>query len=186
MPTDLRIQPTAVSTPDAATTSAPTAVSAPAATTATPVPPARKQPPPLYLGLDAYRHWDKLAYLEIGDRVWGQSTADPAGGNDDNVHVLRVLPDGQNVLLDQLGPGIVTFMRMQQDYGGPWNLYLDGARAATVTAKDLGQANPAGFPASAFPYPLSFRFNQSQGSSIVAAAIPFQRQHHVGRGRAQR
>ena len=35
--------------------------------------------PPLYLGLDAYRHWDKLSYLELGDRVDGQSTADPAG-----------------------------------------------------------------------------------------------------------
>ncbi|HEY3227850.1 MAG TPA: DUF2961 domain-containing protein [Roseiflexaceae bacterium] len=172
---DQRLQPTAVSTPDATTISGATAVSAQAATTDTPVPPARKQPPPLYLGLDAYRHWDKLAYLEIGDRVWGQSTADPAGGNDDNVHVLRALPDGQNVLLDQLGPGIVTFMRMQQDYGGPWSLYLDGARAATVAATDLGQTNPAGDPASAFPYPLSLQTSQSQGSSIVAAAIPFQR-----------
>ncbi len=25
-------------------------------------------PPPLYLGLDAYRHLDKLSYLELGDR----------------------------------------------------------------------------------------------------------------------
>jgi hypothetical protein len=32
--------------------------------------------PPLYLGLEAYRHWDKLSYLEVGDRVEGQSTAD--------------------------------------------------------------------------------------------------------------
>jgi hypothetical protein len=66
-------------------------------------------------------------------------------------------------------------MRMQQDYGGPWNLYLDGTRAATIAAGDLGQTDPAGFPASAFAYPLSLQPNQSQGSSIVAAAIPFQR-----------
>ena len=37
--------------------------------------------PPLYLGLDAYRHWDKLSYLELGDRVAGQSTADSGGSN---------------------------------------------------------------------------------------------------------
>ncbi len=27
--------------------------------------------PPRYLGLDAYRHWDALSYLELGDRVSG-------------------------------------------------------------------------------------------------------------------
>src|SRR5947209_378088 len=82
--------------------------------------------PPLYLGLDAYRHLDKLSYLELGDRIAGQSTADLAGSNADNVHYLRVLPDGEHVLFDQLGPGIVTFMRMQENYGGPWKLSLDG------------------------------------------------------------
>src|SRR5712692_9586854 len=71
-------------------------------------------PPPLYLGLDAYRHWDKLSYLEFGDRVEGQSTADLAGSNVDNIHYLRVLPDGEHVLFDQVGPGLVTFMRMQE------------------------------------------------------------------------
>src|SRR5262245_64818069 len=91
--TDLHIQPTARSTPDAAPMSAATAVSSPAAIATTLFPSAPNRPPPLYLGLDAYRHWDKLAYLEIGERVWGQSTADPAGGNEDNVHVLRMLPD---------------------------------------------------------------------------------------------
>ena len=83
-------------------------------------------PPPLYLGLDAYRHWDKLSYLEFGDRVSGQSTADPGGSNSDSSHYLRVLPDGEHVLFDQVGPGMVTFMRMQAGYGGPWNLSLDG------------------------------------------------------------
>src|SRR5919198_2754324 len=82
-------------------------------------------PPPLYLGLEAYRHWDKLSYLEIGDRVWGQTTADPAGSNNDNSHIMRVLTDGEHVLLDQLGPGIMTFMRHQESYGSPWKMYLD-------------------------------------------------------------
>src|SRR4051794_13014690 len=98
--------------------------------------------PPLYLGLDAYRHLDKLSYLELGDRVEGASTADPGGSNADNTHVVRVLPGGEHVLFDQLGPGIMTFMRMQQNYGGPWNLSLDGHFTTTVNTSDLGQTHP--------------------------------------------
>src|SRR6266853_3509421 len=98
--------------------------------------------PPLYLGLDAYRHWDKLSYLEFGDRVAGQSTTDSGGSNNDNSHILRVLPDGEHVLFDQVGPGIVTFMRMQENYGGPWNLSLDGQFKTTIGTNDLGQGNP--------------------------------------------
>src|SRR6185369_8263558 len=96
--------------------------------------------PPLYLGLDAYRHWDKLAYLEIGDRVAGQTTADPAGGNADSRQVLGRLPSGERVLFDAIGPGIVTFLRMQQTYGAPWQLYLDGAAPNTVDPAHLGLA----------------------------------------------
>ncbi len=128
--------------------------------------------PPLYLGLDAYRHLDKLSYLELGDRVEGASTADTGGSNADNTRVARVLPGGGRVLFDQSGPGIVTFMRMQETYGSPWQLSLDG-RLATISPGDLGQTNPASSPASSFPYPLSLNPQQSQGSSIVAASLPF-------------
>lgn len=131
-------------------------------------------PPPLYLGLDAYRHWDKLAYLEIGDRVWGQTTADPAGSNLDSHQVLGRLANGERVLFDQVGPGLLTFMRMQETYGAPWVLSLDGKGAIPVAPSDLGQITPADFPARAFPYPLSLNPSQTEGSSILAAAIPFQ------------
>src|SRR6266699_4755614 len=130
--------------------------------------------PPLYLGLDAYRHLDKLSYLELGDRVEGASTADTGGSNADNTHVVRVLPDGEHVLFDQLGPGIMTFMRMQENYGSPWNLSLDGHFTTTVNTSDLGQTNPVSAPASSFPYPLSLNQQQDQGSSIVATSFPFQ------------
>lgn len=130
--------------------------------------------PPLYLGLDAYRHLDKLSYLEIGDRVEGQSSADLSGNNVDRDHYLRILPDGEHVLFDQVGPGIVTFMRMQENYGAPWHLSLDGHPNSTITTDDLGQMNPTSRPASAFPYPLSLNQQETQGSSILATAIPFQ------------
>src|SRR5512140_3593527 len=68
---------------------------------------AQQTAPPLYVGLDAYRHWDKLSYLELGDRVEGASTADLAGSNADSSHILRLLPNSQHVLFDQTGPGIV-------------------------------------------------------------------------------
>ncbi len=128
-----------------------------------------------YLGLDAYRHLDKLSYLELGDRVAGQSTADPAGRNDDNVQSLRTLPDGERVLFDQVGPGVVTFMRMQESYGEPWQLSLDGRSVLTVNPNDLGQTQPNSDAARAFPYPLSLNPERSQGSSIIASSLPFQK-----------
>lgn len=130
--------------------------------------------PPLYLGLDAYRHWDKLSYLELGDRVEGEATADLAGSNRDSQHILRVLPDGRHVLFDQTGPGIVTFLRMQESRGAPWQLLLDGRAPLTITADDLGQMQPASSLAQAFPYPLSLNPQESQGSSLLMTAIPFQ------------
>ncbi len=131
--------------------------------------------PPLYLGLDAYRHWDKLSYLELGDRVEGESTADLAGSNQDRVHILRTLRDGRHVLLDQAGPGVLTFLRMQESFGTPWQLLLDGGPPLTVDADDLGQVQPTAMPAQAFPYPLSLNPQESQGSSLVMTPIPFQR-----------
>ncbi len=128
-----------------------------------------------YLGLDTYRHLDKLPYLEVGDRVVGQSTADPAGRNDDNVQSMRTLTDGEHVLFDQVGPGLVTFMRMQESYGGPWHLSLDGRSVTTIGSDDLGQMQPDSDPAHAFPYPLSLSPQESQGSSIIATTIPFQK-----------
>ncbi|TMC15928.1 MAG: hypothetical protein E6J34_20720 [Chloroflexi bacterium] len=129
--------------------------------------------PPLYLGLDAYRHWDKLSYLEVGDRVEGWSSADPGGTNHDNKHIVRKLPNGERVLFDQVGPGIVTFMRMQQAIGAPWQLTVDD-RTSTFSRNDLGQPDPTGPPSNAFAYPLSLNPDESHGSSILASAIPFE------------
>jgi hypothetical protein len=44
----------------------------------------------------------------------------------------------------------------------------------TIGTSDLGQMNPNQNPARAFPYPLSLNPQESQGSSILATAIPFQ------------
>jgi hypothetical protein len=123
--------------------------------------------PPLYLGLDAYTHWDKLSYLELGDRVGSQTTADPGGSNG--------IIDDHGTLLDQLGPGVATILRLQETYGGPWNLSVDDNRT-TFNSSSLGQTNPTANPAKLFPYPLSLNTGQSHGSSIVATAIPFSKE----------
>ena len=131
--------------------------------------------PPAFLGLDTYRHLDKLSYLEIGDRVQGQSSADLFAGNRDNTHFLRALPDGEHVLFDQTGPGLVTFMRMQENYGAPWQLALDNQAPLTIHPNDLGQMSSASAGAGrSFPYPLSLNQQESEGSSIVATTLPFQ------------
>ena len=141
----------------------------------TPSQPLSHHAPPTFLGLDAYRHLDKLSYLEVGDRVEGQSSADLFADNHDNTHFLRALPDGEHVLFDQMGPGLVTFMRMQENYGAPWQLTLDNQAPLTIHPNDLGQVNPASVGAArAFPYPLSLNQQESQGSSIVATTLPFQ------------
>jgi hypothetical protein len=123
--------------------------------------------PPLYLGLDAYTHWDKLSYLELGDRVGSQTTADPGGSNE--------IINDHGTLLDQLGPGVATILRFQETYGGPWNLSVDGNRT-TVNSSSLGQVNPTSNTAKLFPYPLSLNTGQSRGSSIIATAIPFSKE----------
>jgi hypothetical protein len=129
--------------------------------------------PPLNIGMDAYRRFDKVSYLELGDRTFGPTTADPAGANADTGHVARTGPGGARVLLDEVGPGVVTFLRMREAYGAPWELALDDNPPVTIRPRDLGQAAPSEIPAQAFPYPLSLHPDQTQGSSVVAGAIGF-------------
>lgn len=94
------------------------------------------QTPPLYLGLDSYLHLGQLSYLEVGDRVGGQSAADP-GGSD---KVVR-----ERLLLHRLGPGIVMSMRMREDLGSPWQVTADGS-SLTFGPADLGLATAAYWP----------------------------------------
>lgn len=129
--------------------------------------------PLLYPGLDSYLHWDAIPYLELGDRVEGESTADPGGSNNDGSHILGTTGDGGRVLFDQAGPGVLTFARMQEQTGAPWTLRVDDQPPVTVRATDLGQRQPVREPATKFPYPLSLNVAESQGSSIIAAPVPY-------------
>src|ERR1700754_541986 len=132
-----------------------------------PAPPTQPVPP-LYLGLDSYAHWDKLPYLEYGTRVGGQSTADPAGTNNDNTNTFGATPEDGRVLFDQAGRGVVTFLRMQRAIGAPWRLEVDGKPARDIPAAALGANH------NLIPYPLSLNPGQTQGSSIIATTWGYQ------------
>jgi hypothetical protein len=126
-------------------------------------------PPPTNLGLDAYRNLGQLSFLDLVSRASSQLTADPAGNNKDWTNVARPLSSGGRVLLDQAGPGIVTFLRMQESIGGPWQLSVDGTNPLVFSSADMGQQGSA-----PFPWPLSFNPDQSHGSTLMMAPIPFQ------------
>jgi hypothetical protein len=132
-------------------------------------------PPPRTSAVSAYDNFAKLSYLDLTSRVTSQSTSDPGGTNHDSSHVLRTRPDGGHVLLDEVGPGEVTFMRMQEDWGGPWQLQVDDGSVTTIQSSDLGADQPVTGTAALFPYPLSVSPDQGQGSTIVASTIPFRR-----------
>ena len=128
-------------------------------------------PPPRTSAVDAYDNLAKLSYLDLTSRATSQSTSDPGGTNHDSSHILGTRPDGARVLLDEVGPGEITFMRMQEAYGAPWRLQLDDHSPVTISPRDLGRSTPSRFPAKAFPYPLSLHPSQTQGSSVMATAV---------------
>jgi hypothetical protein len=156
------VPPSTTTTTTGTTTTAPLTV-APVtnpATTTTTGPPPCASPPPLDLGLDAYRHLRNLSYLDLVSRATSQSTADPTGQNADSLNVARSLPGGGKVLLDQAGPGVITFLRMQDARGAPWQLTVDHTSPLSIAAADLLA-------------PLSLNPDQSHGSSLIMAPIPF-------------
>jgi hypothetical protein len=139
-------------------TDAPTTAGATTTTTL----PLCASPPPLDLGLDAYRHLRNLSYLDLVSRATSQTTADPTGQNADSLNVARSLPGGGKVLLDQAGPGVITFLRMQEARGAPWQLTVDNILPLSIAAADLLA-------------PLSLNPDESHGSSLIMAPVPFKR-----------
>ena len=86
------------------------------------------EPPVIPVGLDAFRMWDRWAYLRIGQRTYMTSTYDRRGGNEtaDASHFLYQLADDRNVSLDVMGPGVLAFVRNNHWHGSPWHYIVDG------------------------------------------------------------
>lgn len=139
------------------------------------------EPPMIPVGLDAYRMWDRWAYLRIGQRAYMTSTYDRAGGNEaaDASHFLFQWADNRNATLDVVGPGVLEFARYNHWHGSPWHYIVDGRDYVvqeTSTADPVHPvANSVFIPEAAFPNPLTFTWSQTKGADLMWVPLPFER-----------
>jgi hypothetical protein len=138
-------------------------------------------PPMIPVGLDAYRMWDRWAYLRIGQRAYMTSTYDRRGGNEaaDAGHFLYQLADDRNVTLDVMGPGVLVFARYNHWHGSPWHYVVDGRDFVvkeTSTADPLHPTENSVFiPAAPFPNPLTWTWSHTKGADLMWVPLPFER-----------
>jgi hypothetical protein len=125
------------------------------------------EPPPIPLGLDAYRDWQRMYRLRIGTRTSMRSTYDRAGGNEgvDASHFLRQAPDGTLVALDVAGPGVLVFVRTNHWHGSPWHYVVDGEVHVVRESSTADPLHPVAdsvfMPEAAFPSPLTYTWSVS-------------------------
>ncbi len=138
-------------------------------------------PPMIPVGLDAYRMWDRWAYLRIGMRAYMTSTYDRTGGNEgaDASHFLYQLADDRNVTLDVMGPGVLEFARYNHWHGSPWHYIVDGC---DYIVKETSTADPEHpredsvfIPERPFPNPLTWTWSQTKGADLMWVPLPFER-----------
>jgi hypothetical protein len=136
--------------------------------------------PPIPIGLEAYREWDRLPTLRLGTRTVMRSTFDRTGGNEaaDASHFLREASDGTFVALDVAGPGVLAFVRTNHWHGSPWHYVVDGADnvvAETSTADPTHPVPDATFmPMQLFPSPLAETWATTRGADLTWVPIPFE------------
>ena len=141
---------------------------------------AARQPPPIPVGLDAYRAWDQWADQRIGMRAYMRSTYDRAGGNEgaDASHFLYQLSDDFNVTLDLEGPGILLFSRYNHWHGSPWHYVVDGKDNLVQESSTADPLHPAPnstfLPLAAFPSPLNETWATTKGADLVWTPIAFE------------
>jgi hypothetical protein len=135
-------------------------------------------PPPLPVGLDAYRQWDHWPYQRTGERAYMRSTYDRSGGNEgaDASHFLFE-DHGRHVTLDLENPGILYFVRTNHWHGSPWHYVVDGHDhivQETSTSDPLHPAQNSTFiPPDLFPSPLAFTWATTKGADLNWRPMPF-------------
>ena len=148
---------------------------------------AAAEPPPIPVGLDAYRQWDHWAYQRIGMRAYMRSTYDRSGGNDDPSHFLYQLADDNNVSLDVQGEGILCFARYNHWHGSPWHYVVDGTEhliQETSTADPTKPArNSAFLPEKIFTEPLAYTWAATKGADLIWTPIGFEHSFRMGYSR---
>jgi Protein of unknown function (DUF2961) len=151
---------------------------------------ASSHPPQIPFGLDAITQWERWPYLRIGVRCYMRSTFDRTGGNDnaDAAHFIRQIDDTHNIALDELGPGILWFVRYNHWHGSPWQYLVDGKEhivQETSTRDPLHPAKNSVFqPATQFPQGLNYTWSATKGADLSWTPICFQTNLRIAYGRA--
>src|SRR5437016_6731069 len=131
------------------------------------------EPPPIPVGLDAIRQWERWPYLRIGARAYMRSTYDRRGGNEgaDASHFLYQLAEDKNVALDLQGPGILYFARYNHWHGSPWHYEVDGndhvVRETSTADPTKPVASSILLPGKAFPNPLTSTWSPTKGADLT-------------------
>ena len=139
-----------------------------------------QEPPPIPVGLDAYRRWDHWAYQRIGARAYMRSTYDRRGGNEgaDASHFLYQTADDFNVTLDLQGAGVLYFARYNHWHGSPWHYAVDGVDHLITETGTADPKHPAAGsvlePHEAFPSPLAWTWADTHGADLIGVPIGFE------------
>ncbi|HLK61519.1 MAG TPA: DUF2961 domain-containing protein [Chthonomonadaceae bacterium] len=139
-----------------------------------------EEPPPIPVGLDAYRQWERWAYQRIGVRAYMRSTYDRTGGNEsaDASHFLYQLADDRNVTLDVEGAGVLYFVRTNHWHGSPWHYTLDGTDHVVSESSTADPNHPVEgstfLPEPLFPNPLTWTWAATRGADLMWVPMPFE------------
>jgi hypothetical protein len=149
------------------------------------------EPPPIPIGLDAYRMWDKWAHHRIGARAYMRSTYDRRGGNEgaDASHFLYQLADDHNVTLDVAGPGMLYFVRCNHWHGSPWHYEVDGADHIVQETSSADPTKPVPdsvfIPENLFPNPLTWTWSITKGADLNWVPMAFEKTFRLGYSRTR-
>lgn len=148
-----------------------------------------EEPPPIPVGLDAYRQWDRWPSQRLGARAYMRSTYDRRGGNEgaDASHFLYQRADDFNVMLDVEGPGVLYFARYNHWHGSPWHYEVDGTDHLVQESSSADPNHPrpgATFlPRALFPNPLTWTWSDTKGADLTWLPLPFARSFRMAYSR---
>jgi Protein of unknown function (DUF2961) len=149
------------------------------------------EPPPIPVGLDAYRQWERWPQQRVGARGYMRSTYDRRGNNEgaDASHFLYQLADDFNVALDLEGAGLLCFVRTNHWHGSPWHYEVDRKDFIVQETSTADPTKPVPnsvfLPEAPFPNPLTWTWSITKGADLMWVPIGFERSFRLGYSRTR-
>jgi hypothetical protein len=149
------------------------------------------EPPPIPVGLDAYRQWEKWPQQRVGARAYMRSTYDRRGNNEgaDASHFLYQLADDFNVSLDVEGPGLLCFVRTNHWHGSPWHYEIDHhdfiVQETSTADPTKPVPNSVFLPEAPLPNPLTWTWSITKGADLMWVPIGFEKSFRLGYSRTR-